>query len=77
MHYSLSYLKMWDSLSGRQNRIPLIGISSYLSYLGVCIIHYKRYDTYHNKHEVYQRYGNFNEQNILNLYKNVLFEVFV
>ncbi len=66
--------------------------------LGLCIVYFKRYDTYHDTHEVifdmYQRYiwsgfkpnkliypqiswefWYFNDQNILNLSKNVSFEV--
>ncbi len=66
--------------------------------LGLCIVYFKRYYTYHDTYEgifdMYQRYissgfrkkklkypqisqefGYFNEQNILNLSKNVSFEV--
>ncbi len=68
------------------------------SSVGLCIVYFKLYDTYHNTHEaifdMYQQYilsgfrqkhliypkklrtfSNFNDQNILNLRKNVSFEV--
>ncbi len=68
------------------------------SSVGLCIVYFKLYDTYHNTHEaifdMYQQYilsgfrqkhliytqisqefGNYYEQNILNLRKNVSFEV--
>ncbi len=72
---------------------------SCLCQLGLCIIYFKRYNTYHDTYEaifdMYQRYilsgfrpkqmiyphffsqefGNFNDQNILNLSKDVSFEV--
>ncbi len=69
--------------------------------IGLCIVYFKRYDTYHDTHSYMKRYsicindifclvldpkkliypqisqefGNFNDQNIQNLSKNVSFEV--
>ncbi len=67
--------------------------------MGLCIVYFKRYDTYHDAHkaifdmytqnilygfrpknliypQISQEFGNFNDQNILNLSKSGSFEVF-